>query len=255
MHENIKESVKIDAKAVGVDLVTFTELDECFGIAWDVPSQEICQVCPARTECFTVFPRTVGRVRKEIGEDASLDVLAKRLDVSTQAVLLALGGSVDGSIDAMLEVVPPTKPAKKKTRKRAGKKTGKKNPPPPKAEESLSDQPEVLGNEGGDPVCQACQGTGGSGDEPCSACTGVGHQEAGSTPPDAPALEPAPGPAPESGPQAPQAVADPESTQGVVEYPRIAAVQVGRLQVLLDRGFTLTEALTRVGFDVVDAGA
>lgn len=309
MHDNISDSVKVDARAVGVDLVTFTEIPDCFGLAWDVPTEEICQVCPARTECFTIFPRTIARVRKETGEDVGLEVLAKRLETSTQAVLLALGGSTGGSIDAMLEVVPPTKPAakkkvRKKATKKAGKKTGKKKPPPAeKKDPPLSDQPEVLDNEGGGPVCQTCGGKGEQNDEPCPACTGVGHQEAGAAPLteetahpiqvrhdaeaggcvahvhttagvcensechwEAFAVAPPQGPPPtgaqteeeppaETAPLEPQTLRDhTKSAEGVVEFPRIAAAQVGRLKVLLERGFTLTEALTRAGFDVIDAG-
>ncbi len=263
MHDNIPDSVKVDARSLGVDLVTFTELPDCFGLAWDVPTEEICQACPARTECFTIFPRTIARVRKEAGKDIALEDLAKKLETSTQAVLLALGGSAEGSIDAMLEVVPPTKPANKKVRKkRAGKKAGKKRPPPgEKKDPPLSNQPEVLDDEGGGPVCQACGGEGEKNDEPCPVCTGVGHQEAGAVSTDATTADPGPSAAstaeepplettpPDSGPPE-----ESESTQGIVEYPKIAAAQVGRLQVLLERGFTLTEALTRVGFDVIAAG-
>ena len=232
-------------------------------IAWDVPNENICKECPARTECFTVFPRTVGRARKELGKDAPLETLAKTLEVSTQAVLLALGGSVDGSIDAMLEVVPPTKPAKKKkktTKKISKKKTKKK--PPPKKDSPLSDQPEVFEDEQGGPVCQACGGTGGSSEEPCPACSGVGHLGAGGgeAPPVAteePAESP-PGEPQEEFPEANDAEPGPEAPKpeggagGFIEYPRIAKSQVGRLQVLLDRGFTLTEGLPRVGFAVID---
>lgn len=64
--------------------------EQCHGLFWDYPRAKECKACSGHQSCFqkfveTTFPETVN----QLGEHATLPQIAKALDVSEEAVLLA----------------------------------------------------------------------------------------------------------------------------------------------------------------------
>jgi hypothetical protein len=66
------------------------ETNQCHGLFWDYPRAKECKQCSGHQSCFQKFVETTfPGVAAQLGEAASLADLAKALDVSEEAVLLA----------------------------------------------------------------------------------------------------------------------------------------------------------------------
>lgn len=67
------------------------EIPECYGEFWDFPKEDTCKGCPGQQGCFQKFTaETFPNMQAKLGPGATLAQLAKALDVSQEAVLVAM---------------------------------------------------------------------------------------------------------------------------------------------------------------------
>ena len=80
------------------------EAAPCFGLYWDVPSEEACQSCDGRVPCLEKFAvQTVPDKRAELGANATRDELARVLEVSEEAIDQAVA-HLAKKLDSVVEV-------------------------------------------------------------------------------------------------------------------------------------------------------
>lgn len=115
--------------------------NECFGEFWDHPKEDTCKGCPGQQGCFKKFHKeTLPAMQKKLGGDATLVQLAKALDVSQEAVLVAMNKQTPSSVvpqaSPPVAVPPPSLPSN--------------DPPPvpPAADDGLEDADDLEDEQG-----------------------------------------------------------------------------------------------------------
>lgn len=82
------------------------EQDQCHGLFWDFPKAVECKQCSGQHSCFQKFTKsTFPEMVEVLGPTATLEQLAKALDVSQEAVLVAKNEQVKTALPA-----PPVEP-------------------------------------------------------------------------------------------------------------------------------------------------
>ena len=89
LHSLIQSRLRGEPMANGSEDPTVTH--ECLGLFWDFPKEDACKECSGQQKCFQQFcATTLPEMQAKLGPGATLPQLAKALDVSQEAVLVAM---------------------------------------------------------------------------------------------------------------------------------------------------------------------